>query len=170
MVPHCTVLWQVGHLETTGSTLAEDVKQKSKIIKSYFMENKAGQLSVHTFTRPVSWQCTHSQGRSVGSAHIHKAGQLAVHTFTRPVSWQCTHSQGRSVGSAHIHKVSWQCTHSQGRSVGSAHIHKAGQLAVHTFIHVREMKKVGGKKQARSYKQQSKATQHTQGSRFSKYK
>ena len=74
--------------------------------------HKAGQLAVHTFTRPVSWQCTHSQGRSVGSAHIHKAGQLAVHTFTR------------SVGSAHIHKagqlavhtftrpVSWQCTHS----------------------------------------------------------
>ena len=34
---------QVNHLETTGSALAEDVMQKSEIIKTYFMENKAGQ-------------------------------------------------------------------------------------------------------------------------------
>ena len=37
-------------------------------------------------------------------------------------------------------------------------------------IHVKEMKKEGRKKQARSYKRQSKATQHTQGSHFSKEK
>ena len=34
-------------------------------------------------------------------------------------------------------------------------------------VHVREMKKEGKKKQARSNKQQGKATQHTQGSHFS---
>ena len=40
---------------------------------------------------------------------------------------------------------------------------------LHTCIHVREMKKEGRKKQARSYKQQGKMT-HTQGSHFSKEK
>ena len=34
---------QVNHLETTGSALAEDVMQKSEIIKSYFMATKAGE-------------------------------------------------------------------------------------------------------------------------------
>ena len=40
------------------------------------------------------------------------------------------------------------------------------------YVHVREMKKEGRKKQARSNKQQGKATQHTQlqGSHFSKEK
>ena len=37
-----TSLYQVNHLETTGSALAEDVMQKSEIIKSYFMDTKAG--------------------------------------------------------------------------------------------------------------------------------
>ena len=32
----------MNHLESTGSALAEDVIQKSEIIKSYYMENKAG--------------------------------------------------------------------------------------------------------------------------------
>ena len=36
-------LCQVQHLESTGSALAEDVIQKSEIIKTYFMETKAGQ-------------------------------------------------------------------------------------------------------------------------------
>jgi hypothetical protein len=33
---------KVHHLENTGSALAEDVIQKSEIIKTYFMENRAG--------------------------------------------------------------------------------------------------------------------------------
>ena len=33
---------KVNHLENTGSALAEDVIQKSEIIKTYFMETKAG--------------------------------------------------------------------------------------------------------------------------------
>ena len=39
----CTCL-QVHHLESTGSALAEDVIQKSEIIKTYFMDTKAGKL------------------------------------------------------------------------------------------------------------------------------
>ena len=37
------VALQVHHLESTGSALADDVIQKSEIIKSYFMDTKAGQ-------------------------------------------------------------------------------------------------------------------------------
>ena len=33
-------------MENTGSALAEDVIQKSEIIKSYFMANKAGEMSI----------------------------------------------------------------------------------------------------------------------------
>ncbi len=33
-------------MENTGSALAEDVIQKSEIIKSYFMANKAGEMGV----------------------------------------------------------------------------------------------------------------------------
>ena len=33
---------RVNHLENTGSALAEDVIQKSEIIKTYFMDTKAG--------------------------------------------------------------------------------------------------------------------------------
>ena len=36
---------QVNHLETTGSALAEDVVNKSEIIKTFYMQNKAGQLA-----------------------------------------------------------------------------------------------------------------------------
>jgi hypothetical protein len=41
-VKHYLCWLQVQHLESTGSALAEDVIQKSEIIKTYFMETKAG--------------------------------------------------------------------------------------------------------------------------------
>ena len=37
------VCLQVHHLENTGSALAEDVIQKSEIIKNYIMETKSGE-------------------------------------------------------------------------------------------------------------------------------
>ena len=43
-------------------------------------------------------------------------------------------------------------------------------MDMYIYVHVRKMKKEGMKKQARSNKQQSRETQHTQGSHFSKEK
>ena len=43
-------------------------------------------------------------------------------------------------------------------------------MYTYTNVHVREKQKEGRKKQARSNKQQGKATQHTQSSHFSKEK
>ena len=44
----------MNHLENTGSALAEDVIQKSEIIKSYFMETKAGKNRWHCLNVCVS--------------------------------------------------------------------------------------------------------------------
>lgn len=52
--PPSPFIFQVHHLENTGSALAEDVIQKSEIIKSYFMDNKAGLCLMYT------WDVRHS--------------------------------------------------------------------------------------------------------------
>ena len=44
---------KVYHLENTGSALAEDVIQKSEIIKTYFMETKAGKVWTGDTLEPV---------------------------------------------------------------------------------------------------------------------
>ena len=59
-------LWQINHLENTGSALAEDVLQKSEIIKSYFMETKAGtwsQMSVNAWV--LNCICPRGDGKLV---------------------------------------------------------------------------------------------------------
>ena len=50
---------QVNHLESTGSALAEDVIQKSAIIQTYFMENKAG-CQIATVTHTHTHTHTHT--------------------------------------------------------------------------------------------------------------
>ena len=69
------VCLQVNHLESTGSALAEDVIQKSEIIKSYYMENKTGGCKVEP----------RSQFRSVV-----ETGSYVISNSAWCVLWQLT--------------------------------------------------------------------------------
>jgi len=70
---------RVNHLETTGSALAEDVMQKSEIIKSYFMDTKADHYppqrrSMVDKTSPLRW----GRGKEETLSEINRKMQRAL--------------------------------------------------------------------------------------------
>ena len=111
----CAQLVQVSHLENTGSALAEDVIQKSEIIKSYFMANKAGERS-HTHTHcscktVQKWHSVVCCGLTHPSNLCYKiwvfriwvAKRQTTHTHTHTPTHTHTHPHTRPLPDPHTH-------------------------------------------------------------------